>query len=124
MGVGSSETKNADKSSQESEAGYYEVLLRGGGNEVLFEAAASSPRTSTMRLTYQNDAATGFVRLPGSVTLSEREVHWVVTYNTSEEGILLAERHQRRFRPFREHAYRSASGGYRNQEWKRYPVLN
>ena len=87
VGVGSSETKNADKSSQESEAGYYEVLLRGGGNEVLFEAAASSPRTSTMRLTYQNDAATGFVRLPGSVTLSEREVHWVVTYNTSEEGI-------------------------------------
>ena len=87
VGVGSSETKNADKSSQESEAGYYEVLLRGGGNEVLFEAAASSPRTSTMRLTYQNDAATGFVRLPGSVTLSEQDGHWVVTYNTSEEGI-------------------------------------
>ena len=87
VGVGSSETKNADKSSQESEAGYYEVLLRGGGNEVLFEAAASSPRTSTMRLTYQNDAATGFVRLPGSVTLSDETGHWVVTYNTSEEGI-------------------------------------
>ena len=87
VGVDNTQTKNADKSSQVSEAGYYKVLLRGGGEQVVLEAAASSPRTATMRLTYQSDGLTGFVSLPGSIQLSEQNDRWVVTYNTSEEGV-------------------------------------
>ena len=98
VGVGSSSTKSVDKASQESEAGYYKALLRGGGNEVVLEAAASSPRTATMRLTYQSDGLTGFISpalrtklealdLSGTTQISERDDHWVVTYNTEETGV-------------------------------------
>ena len=72
VGVEDTETRSADKNSQESEAGYYKVLLRGGGNEVVLEAAASSPRTATMRLTYQRDGLTGLLSLPGSMEISEQ----------------------------------------------------
>ena len=85
VGVGGSRTKSA--SSQESEAGYYKVLLRGGGKEVVMEAAASSPRTATMRLTYQSAGLTGFVDVLGSVTLRKSTDYWVVTYSTSEKGV-------------------------------------
>ena len=90
VGVDNTQTKDADKSSQESEAGYYKVLLRGGSNEVVLEAAASSPRTATMRLTYQSNGPTGFLSLPGSVDLSEEAGHWVIVYKTSEQGVCSA----------------------------------
>ena len=87
VGVGGSETKSLVQHSQRSEAGYYKVVLRGGGEQVVLEAAASSPRTATMRLTYPSNGLTGFVSLPGSIQLSEQDGHWVVTYNTSGEGV-------------------------------------
>ena len=73
----------ASKGSQESEAGYYKVLLGGG---VTLEAAASSPRIATVHLTYQW-RSTGFLSLSGSVWVSERDDHWVVTYDTREAGV-------------------------------------
>ena len=76
--------------SQRSEAGYYKVVLRGGGEQVVLEAAASSPRTATMRLTYQRNGVTGFINLPRSIEISEQNDHWVVTYATSEEGVCTA----------------------------------
>ena len=98
VGIDNTQTKNADKGyllllgdadkgSQVSEAGYYKVLLRGGSDEVVLEAAASSPRTATMRLTYQSNGPTGFLSLPGSVGLSEKADHWIVTYKTWEDGV-------------------------------------
>ena len=91
VGVDNTETRNADKSSQVSEAGYYKVLLRAGNNEVVLEAAASSPRTATMRLTYQSNGPTAFLDPGGPVELSEEAGHWVVTYKTTEEGVCTAD---------------------------------
>ena len=51
FGVSGDDTKSTDRDAQESHAGYYKVPLSGGGNEVVLKAAASSPRTATMRLT-------------------------------------------------------------------------
>ena len=88
VGVGGGRTKNANKDSQESEAGYYKVLLDGADSrEVVLEAAASSPRTATMRLNYESAGLTGLVSIPGSAQLSEQNDRWVVMYNTSEDGV-------------------------------------
>ena len=99
VGVGGSEAKSVDKDSQESEAGYYKALLSKGGDEVVLEAAASSPRTTTMRLTYESDGLTGFISLPGwlrfrvrtdspvAIRLSEKTDRWVVTYDTLEGSV-------------------------------------
>ena len=88
FGVAGSSTYGLDKNSQESEAGYYKALLRGGGGkQVVLEAAASSPRTATMHLTYQSNGPTGLLRQGGLTELSEEDGHWVVTYNTSEDGV-------------------------------------
>ena len=87
VGVGGSETQDLDKNAQESEAGYYKAVLRGGGRQVVLEAAASSPRTATMRLTYQSDRLPGFIQVPVWASLSERNDRWVVTYATKEDGV-------------------------------------
>ena len=87
VGVGGSSTKDADRSSQESEAGYYKVVLSRSVEQVVLEAAASSPRTATMHLTYQSDGVTGLLDTPRGVEISNRTDHWVVTYETSEEGV-------------------------------------
>ena len=87
FGVSGDDTKSTDRDAQESHAGYYKVPLDGGGNEVVLKAAASSPRTATVRLTYESDGLTGFVSSSGSVWISERNDRWVVTYNTSEVGV-------------------------------------
>ena len=90
VGVGGRETRDLDKNTQESEPGYYKAVLRdilGSGRQVVLEAAVSSPRTATMRLTYQSNGPTGFLDLSGSVDLSEEAGHWVVTYSTSELGV-------------------------------------
>ena len=87
VGVGNNETKSGLRSSQESEAGYYKVLLRGGGDEVVLEAAASSPRTATVRLNYQSDGLTAFIAPDRLAYISERDDRWVVTYRTGEYTI-------------------------------------
>ena len=92
VAVGGRETKDLDKNTQESEAGYYKAVLRGSGRQVVLEAVASSPRTATMRLTYQRNEVTGFINLSGSVHLSEQTDHWVVTYNTQETGVCTVSR--------------------------------
>ena len=72
VGVGGSNTKSVVQHSQRSEAGYYKVVLRGGGEQVVLEAAASSPRTATMRLTYPSNGLTGFVSLPALARMGAR----------------------------------------------------
>ena len=84
VGVGGRETRGLDRNTQESEAGYYKAVLRGSSRQVVLEAAASSARTATMRLTYQSNGLTGFVSLPWSIQLSEQSDRWVVTYETDE----------------------------------------
>ena len=69
-----------------AEAGYYKGLLRGGSEQIVLEAAASSPRTATMRLNYQRNGVTGFIQVPGA-SVSEQTDHWVVTYRTSERRV-------------------------------------
>ena len=86
VGVEGSEKKTINQTFQVTEAGYYKATLYGGGDRMWFEAAASSPRTATMHLAYKNVGLTGFVS-PGWARLSEQNDRWVVTYETSEEGI-------------------------------------
>ena len=85
VGVGGSETKNVNWES--SEASYYKAVLSGGGQQVVLEAAASSPRTATMRLGYQNDGLTSFLSIPGWVSLGKGTDRWVVTYSTKENAV-------------------------------------
>ena len=86
VGVEGSAKKTINQTFQVSEAGYYKATLYGGGDRMWFEAAASSPRTASMHLTYKNVGLTGFVS-PGWAGLSEQNDRWVVTYSTSEAGV-------------------------------------
>ena len=92
VGAKTTITSAADKNSQRSEAGYYKVLLRGVGQRVELEAAASSPRTATMRLNFQSDGLNGFIFPRGSVQFLEQDDHWVFTYDTTEEGVCIGDK--------------------------------
>ena len=109
VGAGETLTSAADRNSQRSEAGYYKVLLRGVEQRVELEAAASSPRTATMRLNLQEDGLNGFIFVRGSVQFLEQDDHWVFTYDTTEEGVCIGDRALSTF--YVSHAYREASGG-------------